>query len=125
MKRGTFVLTPFPFSDLTTTKRRPAVIVSPADESEVIVAFITSQPHKATRPTDLIIAASHPDFAATGLKKDSALGLHKLCTIEKSIIYGEIGEASQTLISEISRRLRLALQLDEPASSEKNADSLP
>jgi mRNA interferase MazF len=43
MKRGTIVLTPFPFNDLTTTKRRPAVIVSSTDENEVIVAFITSQ----------------------------------------------------------------------------------
>ncbi len=125
MKRGTFVLTPFPFSDLTTTKRRPAVIVSSTDESEVIVAFITSQPKKATRPTDLIIEASHPDFTATGLKKDSAIRLHKLCTIEKSIIYGEIGEALETLLREINLRLRIALQLDEPASSGKDAGILP
>lgn len=73
---------------------------------------LTSQPKKATRPTDLIIEASHPDFSATGLKKDSAIRLRKLCTIEKKIIYGEIGEASQTLLREINLRLRIALQLD-------------
>ncbi len=31
---------------------------------------------------------------------------------EKSIIYGEIGEASQALLREINLRLRIALQLD-------------
>jgi mRNA interferase MazF len=67
MKRGTFVLTPFPFSDLTTARRRPAVIVSSTDENDVIVA------------------------------------------IEKSIIYGEIGEASQSLMREVNLRLRIAL----------------
>ncbi len=113
MKRGAIILTPFPFSDLTTTKRRPAVVVSSADENEVIVAFITSQVRKATHPADLIIETSHPDFAATGLKKDSAIRLRKLCTIEKSIIYGEVGEASDDLLREINLRLRIALQLDE------------
>ncbi len=120
MKRGAIILTPFPFSDLTTIKRRPAVIVSSADENEVIVAFITSQVRKATHPTDLIIEASHPDFAATGLKKDSAIRLRKLCTIEKSIIYGETGEASQDLLREINLRLRIALQLDEISGNGKN-----
>jgi mRNA interferase MazF len=120
MKRGTIVLTPFPFSDLTTAKRRPAVIVSSADENEVIVAFITSQSKKATRLTDLIVETSHPDFAATGLKKDSAIRLRKLCTVEKSIIYGEIGEASQALLREINLRLRIALQLDALSGNSQN-----
>ncbi len=102
MKRGAIILTPFPFSNLTATKRHPAVIVSSADENEVIVAFITSQARRATPPTDLIIEASHPDFAATGLKKDSAIRLRKLCTIEKSIIYGERGGASPDLLREIN-----------------------
>lgn len=120
MKRGTIVLAPFPFSDLTTAKRRPAVIVSSTDENDVIVAFITSQSKKATHPTDLIVETSHPDFAATGLKKDSAIRLRKLCTIEKSIIYGEIGEASQNLMREINLRLRIALQLDETSGNGKS-----
>lgn len=119
MKRGTIVLTPFPFSDLTTAKRRPAVIVSSTDENEVIVAFITSQAKKATHPTDLLVETSHPDFAATGLKKDSAIRLRRLCTVEKSIINGEIGEASQSLMHEINLKLRIALQLDETLGNEK------
>ncbi|MDZ7292983.1 MAG: type II toxin-antitoxin system PemK/MazF family toxin [candidate division KSB1 bacterium] len=113
MKRGTIVLTPFPFGDLSTTKRRPAVIISSADQDEVIVAFITSQVSKATQPTDLIVDSSHPDFGITGLKKDSAIRLRKLCTIEKRIIYGELGEVSLALIPEINLRLRIALQLDQ------------
>jgi len=112
MKRGTIVLTPFPFSDLTTSKRRPAVIVSSVDDQEVIVAFISSQVRKSTKPTDLIIEASHPDFSITGLKKSSAIRLRKLCTIEKSIILGELGEVSQTQQHEINDRLRIALQLN-------------
>jgi hypothetical protein len=68
----------------------------------------------------LIVETSHPDFAATGLKKDSAIRLRKLCTVEKSIIYGEIGEASQALLREINLRLRIALQLDALSGNSQN-----
>ena len=44
MKRGTIVLTKFPFTDLSSDKRRPALIISREDnqKDDVIVAFITS-----------------------------------------------------------------------------------
>ena len=44
MRRGTVVLTPFPFTDLIGQKVRPAVIVSRSDRpgSDVLLAFITS-----------------------------------------------------------------------------------
>ena len=41
LKRGHIVLVPFPFTDLTTEKLRPAVIVSAEpQESDVVIAFI-------------------------------------------------------------------------------------
>ena len=35
MTKGTIVLTPFPFTDLFTIKRRPAVIVSSSEKTEI------------------------------------------------------------------------------------------
>ena len=45
MKQGTIVLTPFPFTDLSTTKRRPAIVISKDNEQtgDVVVAYISSQ----------------------------------------------------------------------------------
>ena len=44
MKTGTIVLTRFPFTDLTSSKRRPAVILSKVNQNDpdVIVGFISS-----------------------------------------------------------------------------------
>jgi mRNA-degrading endonuclease toxin of MazEF toxin-antitoxin module len=43
VKRGDVILITVPFSDLTSAKMRPALVVSPQDQSEndIIVALIT------------------------------------------------------------------------------------
>ena len=35
MTKGTIVLTPFPFTDLSTVKKRPAIIVSSSEKAEI------------------------------------------------------------------------------------------
>ena len=55
-KLGDVVLLPFPFTDLTTTKQRPAVVISGktfnTTHPDVIVAAITSQMPSALSPDD-------------------------------------------------------------------------
>jgi len=57
MKRGTIVLTQFPFTDLSSTKRRPAIIVSKVneDKDDAIVEFISSKIPIEASETDYII----------------------------------------------------------------------
>lgn len=79
MKRGTIVLTPFPFTDLSGQKVRPALVVSRSDRpgSDVVLAFITAYRGHPLLTTDLLVEDSHPDFAQTGLKKSSVIKLDK------------------------------------------------
>src|SRR3989338_952000 len=76
LKRGDVILVPFPFTDLSSTKVRPAVIVS-ADpqEDDVIIAFISSVLPKTISLSDLVLLTNDPDFGQTGLKKDSVFKL--------------------------------------------------
>lgn len=113
MKRGTIVLTPFPFTDLSGQKVRPAVVVSRSDRQgrDVLLAFITGQQQPPLSKTDLLIEDSHSDFGRTGLKKSSIVKLDKLVTIETSILLGELGELSATLLQEMDTKLRYALDL--------------
>ena len=56
--KGKIVLIPFPFTNLTTTKLRPALVLFEG-ERDVVVVFISSKvPHKLG-PTDTIVDETH------------------------------------------------------------------
>ena|GEM_PF-918960 len=78
LHRGDVVLVPFPFTDLSGRKVRPAVIVSPDPVREdIILAFITSVIPSPLRDTDYLLDTSHPEFSQTGLKGTSVFRMAK------------------------------------------------
>jgi len=78
-KKGTVVLIPFPFTDLTAVKVRPAVILSkPTKGDDVIVSFISSRKVKKLQSTDIQIKRTEKDFDKTGLKTDSIIKIGKI-----------------------------------------------
>jgi mRNA interferase MazF len=113
LKRGDIVLVPFPFTDLTAEKLRPAVIVSPdPQELDVVIAFISSiVPSGDLAETDFLLSPDHPDFSKTGLKKASVFKLKKLLTIERTRLIRRLGRVSPAIQEELDRRLRNALGL--------------
>jgi len=113
MKRGTVVLAPFPFTDLSGQKVRPGVVVSRTGRpgSDAILAFISTHRGQSLLPTDLPILDSHADFAATGLKASSIVKLDKLVTLDVAILLGELGDLSVALLKQLDDKLRYALQL--------------
>jgi len=115
MKRGTIVLTLFPFTDLTSAKRRPAVVISKEsrDKADVIVAFISSVIPEKIAETDFLFDSKRKDYQASGLKKSSLFKLDKLATLNKSIFIGELGIIDSDTLTNIDRRLKIALDLKE------------
>ena len=65
--KGVVVTIRFPFSDLTGSKKRPALIVADWGSDDVILAQITSVAHKDNYTIDL----SDKDFLNGSLKKES------------------------------------------------------
>jgi len=113
MERGTIVLTKFPFTDLSASKRRPALIVSrvESNKQDVIVAFISSVVPVTQSDTDFVLDKSHPAFYDTGLIKKSVFKMGKLSTLDKAIFSGEIGKVSDDLMKELEVKLKIALEL--------------
>ena len=88
MKKGDIVLIPFPFTDLTGKKNRPALILVDSTY-DVTVAFITSQ-LKWKEGHDVSLEPS----IRNGIKKSSLIRLSKLTTIDKDLVIGKLGEIS-------------------------------
>jgi mRNA interferase MazF len=110
-RRGDVLLVPFPFSDLSTSKVRPAVVVSSdtyhATEPDLLLAALTTKVNTATRPTDYVLA----DWAQAGLRYSSALKL-VLFTLAPERVEFRIGALTVHDLAEVDRRLRLALALE-------------
>jgi len=105
-KKGTIVLVPFPFTDLSGVKVRPAVVLSDRIKGDdVIVAFISSKP-SVRAPNDVALPRSHPAFANTGLKTDSVIKVTKIATLEKSILLGELGTIDRALQRAVDQKLQ-------------------
>lgn len=62
--KGDFVVLPFPFSDLTANKKRPALVIANLSGDEIIVCLITSQNAKDS----YAISLSNDDFSSGSLK---------------------------------------------------------
>jgi len=102
--KGKIVLIPFPFTDLTTTKLRPALVLFEG-RNDVVVAFISSRVPQRPAPTEIIVKETHPEFKRTGLKGSSVIKLDKVATISKDLILGEIGEIGDKLKKETNTKL--------------------
>lgn len=91
---GDVVLVPFPFTDQSTTKRRPAAIVSSAayhrERRDLIILAITSQ----VRPAPSVGEIAIPSWKEAGLLKPSVLK-PVLATLERSLVLRKLGRLTQ------------------------------
>ena len=108
--KGKIVLIPFPFTDLTAAKLRPAIVLFEG-ERDVVVAFISSRVPRRATLTDIVVDEAHVEFELTGLKVSSVIRLDKVATISKNLILGEIGEIGNKLKREINVKLSKAYKL--------------
>ncbi|KAF5416502.1 MAG: hypothetical protein C5S48_02690 [Candidatus Methanogaster sp.] len=106
-EQGDIVLVPFPFTDLTAVKKRPALVVSAnwynKRYRDVVLVAVTSRVPHILDELDYRITES--DFKTGKLYKDSVVKLGKVFTIENSLIHRKVcGLRSQTM-EEILDRL--------------------
>lgn len=97
---GSVVLIPFPFSDLTQSKRRPAVVLAAAERGDWILCQVTSNPYRDARAVELTSA----DFTRGGLRVVSYARPAKLFTAHESLFVAEVGKLHAGVVAEDSRR---------------------
>lgn len=102
--KGKIVLVPFPFTDLTSKKLRPALVLYEGT-NDVIVAFISSKIPSRSSKAAVVIERNNKEFLDTGLKVPSVIRLDKLATILKGLVVGEIGYVGTELKKEINSRI--------------------
>jgi mRNA interferase MazF len=105
MAKSDIVLITFPFTDLSGSKLRPAVVLvdSPGD---VTVCFITTQ-IGWQETTDVLL---QPNLT-NGLRKTSLIRTSKIATLDKTLAKGLLGRPGTHEATELDTKLKLLLQL--------------
>jgi mRNA interferase MazF len=103
---GQVVLLPFPFSDLTRSKLRPALLLADAGRDDWIACQITSNPY--ADPHAILLAPE--DFTSGGLQRASYARPGKLFTANISLFAAVAGLISQGRLDEVRNALIAIIQ---------------
>lgn len=99
--KGDVVVVPFPFSDLTCAKRRPALVITELEGEDLILCQITSQ-----RIIDrYAVSIKENDFETGTLKQKSNVRPNRIFTADCHIVLYRIGHLKLDKISEVIGRI--------------------
>lgn len=99
--KGDVVILLFPFSDLSSAKKRPAIIVAKLTGNDLILAQITS----VERTDKYAINLNNKDFKQGSLPQESIIRPNKLFTADKLLISYKIGTLKENKVKEIENEL--------------------
>ena len=95
--KGDVVVVPFPFSDLTQAKRRPALVIAQLKGDDVIFCQITSRTVKDSYSLSL----EDRDFETGSLKQSSNIRPNRIFTADTHIILYKVGTLKASKHSEV------------------------
>jgi mRNA interferase MazF len=116
--KGDVISVPFPFSDTSATKRRPALIIAESDSNNIIVCPITSKPGR-----DHEIKLEDQDFRVGKLNLSPCyIRPNIITTIDKSNVIRNIGKLKDEKINQVIATIVEILQKPfEPPSPASKA----
>lgn len=105
MRKGDIYLVRFPFTDLSATKLRPALLLINF-KLDISVCFITTQLSMA-EDGDMKL---YPN-PATGIHQISLVKIGKIATINKSLVLGKLGSLQEDQVLILNQKLKQVLQI--------------
>jgi PemK-like, MazF-like toxin of type II toxin-antitoxin system len=103
---GVVVLVRFPFSDLSSSKLRPAVVLAHAGREDWILCQVTSNPYGD--PQAVPLAAT--SFESGGLGRDSVARPGKLFTASETLFVKAVGRLTTVAHRELVSRVVAGLE---------------
>lgn len=95
--KGDVVVMPFPFSDLTQAKKRPALVLVELQGDDVILCQITSQPVK----DEYAVPLEDSNFGVGGLRRKSNIRPNRIFTADQRILLYQVGRLRPSKVEEV------------------------
>lgn len=104
-KQGDILLIPIPFTDLSSNKKRPVLVLSGNDYNykteDIIVAAITSNLTEKNN----VVMLSGKDLEEGTLKVESCIRVDKIYTLSQSIVISKFGSVRKYIIDDVRKSL--------------------
>ncbi|GGH40074.1 type II toxin-antitoxin system PemK/MazF family toxin [Dyadobacter endophyticus] len=99
--KGEVVVIPFPFSDLSGSKRRPALVVADLPGDDLLLCQITSQSSKDIYAIPLLVI----DFMNGSLPVNSFIRPTRLFTADRNIVVRRAGLVKTEIINDVTQTI--------------------
>ncbi len=99
--KGDVVVLPFPFSDLSASKKRPAFVVSQLTGDDVILCMITT----SAKADGYSIPVTKADFVAGGIAPDSHIRPNRLFTADTRIVNRSAGKLATHKVNQVIAKI--------------------
>ena len=112
LSKGDVVLVPFPFTDLSQTKLRPAIVLwVDAVGNDITLCFVSSQNITSLSSEEFLLDPADSEFIGTGLKIASKVRVARMVTLERCYIVRRIGKLAEGQIQQLNTSLIRTFQL--------------
>lgn len=105
-QQGDILLIPIPFTDLSSQKRRPVIVVSNNSynqkTTDIVVVAMTSNP----APADYSFPITSSDLDKGALNRPGKVRVDKIYTLSQSIVVKTFGHVNETILERIRQTLR-------------------
>lgn len=99
--KGDIVVIPFPFSDLSGSKKRPALVLADLQGDDIILCQITSQQTK----DKYAIAIKDSDFKTGKLTAPSNIRPNRIFTADKNIIIKKVATLNKAAVNGVIQKI--------------------
>ena len=106
---GAVVLVPFPFSDLSSSKLRPAFVVADCGKGDWICIQITSNPYSDRDAVEI----DSTDFESGSLQRASFARPGKIFTANEAILVRVVGQLRREKVLQIKRAIVDLIEKEE------------
>jgi mRNA interferase MazF len=99
--KGDIVVIPFPFSDLSGSKKRPALVLADLEGDDIILCQITSQQIKDKYAIPIKVS----DFKSGNLVVQSNIRPNRIFTADKNIIIKKVATLKETAVNVVIHKI--------------------
>ena len=104
---GDIIVVSFPFTDLSSTRKRPALVLANLESDDIVICEITS----AMRKDSYVVQLENKDLESGRLKTNSIIRPNRILTIHKDKINYKFDKIKDSKLREVLEKIKIVFRI--------------